>query len=311
MFVKRLIRFCGVLVLLIMAAISFNLSLNPLPARAQAAQVRLGDLRVDWYCLQRGYSAWITNNGNDWACTASSGAITLMLNLSDFNGICQNFYNNAAAYAVRDRSSSAPALDWSCYATIPPTPTPSFTPTPQATRLGEFQVEWYCNQSGLGVRIINNNTDWACTSPNSDTPVFTLSQNDFNQICRQTYHNDAAYAVRDQNRPQPAYDWSCYVNGASSTSVPVPTIAPSPQLTRLGEFQVEWYCAERHFGVRLTNNDADWACTDPASNQVSFVLTQQDYDQICKRTYNDQTAFAVRDQSKPQQAYNWSCYTYR
>jgi len=168
----------------------------------------------------------------------------------------------------------------------------------------------YCNQSGLGVQIINN-TDWACTAPSSGTPVFTLTQNDFTQICRQTYHNGAAYAVRDQNKPQPAYDWSCYVNGPAPASLPVPTNVPATQLTRLGEFQVEWYCNERHLGVQLTNNDADWACTDQSTNRISFVLAQQDYDKICKRTYNDQAAFAVRDQNKPQAAYNWSCYTYR
>jgi len=311
MFVGRRVRFSCSSVLLVVAVICFNLALSPLPARAQAQQIRLGDMRVDWYCLQRGYSAWITNNGNDWACTASSGAITILLNQSDYNSICQNFYSNAAAYAVRDRSSSAPALDWSCYAAIPPTATPTLMPTLQATRLGEFQVEWYCNQSGLGVRLINNNADWACTSPNSGVTVFTLNQNDFNQICRQTYHNDAAYAVRDQNRPQAAYNWSCYVNAPLSTSLPVPTATPALQLTRLGEFQVEWYCTERHLGVRIVNNDADWACIDPATNQVSFVLAQQDFDQICKRTYNDQAAFAVHDQSKSLAAYNWSCYTYR
>ena len=81
-----------------------------LPVAAQGQQIRLGDLRVDWYCLQRGYSAWIVNNGANWACTASNGAIVSVLTQPELNSACQGFYRNPAAYAVRDRASTAPAL---------------------------------------------------------------------------------------------------------------------------------------------------------------------------------------------------------
>jgi membrane-bound inhibitor of C-type lysozyme len=291
-------------VFLLIATILLNVSGRVPSVAAQGQQVRLGDMRVDWYCLQRGYSAWIINNGTDWACTASNGVVALLVNQSDFNGICQGFYGNSAAYAARDRNSPFPALDWACYVTIPPTPT--FTPTPalQPMRLGGFQVEWYCNERNLGVRIINNQSDWACTQLNSDQIVFVLGQGDFDTICRRTYNRQDAYALRDQQRPEPAYNWSCYVD------VPVTTPTPAAKAARLGDFQVEWYCAERGFSVRVINNGADWACTQPNSDQVVFVLTQQDFDQICRRTYNNQNAFALRDQQRPQPAYDWSCYTY-
>ncbi len=281
-------------------------------AAAQGQQLRLGELRTDWYCLQRGYSAWIINNGRDWACTTGSGTVVIALTQSDLNAACQGFYRNSAAFALRDQNSAHYALDWSCYVTIPPTPTPTFTPTPatQPVRLGEFRVEWYCNERQLGVRIINNETDWACTAPGSDQILLILGQSDFNSICQRTYNNPNAYAIRDQNKPQPAYNWSCYVD----TAVP-PTPTPTPiiilSLTRLGEFQVEWYCNERGLGVRVVNNEVDWACTQPNTDQISFVLSQRDFDSICQRTYNDKSAFALRDQNKPQPAYNWSCFVYR
>jgi hypothetical protein len=293
------------LVFLLITVISLNMFAHSPSAAAQGQQVRIGDMRVDWYCLQRGYSAWIINNGSDWACTASNGVVGLLVNQSDFNGICQGFYGNSAAYAARDRNTSFPALDWSCYITVPPTPT--FTPTPalQPMRLGVFQVEWYCTERSLGVRIINNQSDWACTRLNSDQVVFVLGQQDFNTICRRTYNRPDAYALRDQQRPEPAYNWSCYVD----VPVTTPTPAPASKATLLGDFQVEWYCAERGFGVRVINSGADWACIQANGDQVVFVLTQQDFDQICRRTYNDQNAFAVRDKQGTQPAYAWTCYT--
>ena len=283
-----------------------------LPVAAQGQQIRLGELRVDWYCLQRGYSAWIVNDGTNWACTASNGAIVTVLSQPELNSTCQGFYRNPSAYAVRDRASTAPALDWSCYVLNPATQTP-IPQVLQPSRLGEFQVEWYCNERGLGVRVINNGADWACTQPNNQIS-FTLTQDDFNEICRRTYGNPRAYAMRDQNKPQPAYNWSCYVDVVvTATRTPFPTAIPTlaPRLTRLGEFQVEWYCNERGYGVQLTNNDNDWACTQSTSKQIVFVLSKTDFDQICKRTYNDQTAVAIKDQNKPQGAYNWSCYSSR
>jgi hypothetical protein len=311
-------RYVRLFTCLLIALVLLSIARHSSPAAAQGQQVRLGELRTDWYCLQSGYSAWITNNGGDWACTTTSGTIVMTLTQSELNAACQGFYRNSAAFAIRDRNSTHQALDWSCYVIIPPTPTPrpTFTPIPptRQVRLGEFQVEWYCNDRQLDVRIINNDTDWACILPTSERIVFVLGQGDFNAICQRTYNNPNAYALRDQNKPQPAYNWSCYVDMAvPPTLTPAPTQTPIVivRLTRLGEFQVEWYCTERGFGVRVVNNETDWACTQPNTNQISFILSQADFDTICQRTYNDSRAFALRDQYKTQPAYNWSCYSYR
>ena len=295
------------LVLLTISAVCLHLLFGLQPVTAQGQQMRLGEMRVDVYCLRRGYGAWMINNGADWACTASNGSVVQTLSEADLNTVCREFYGKSDAYAARDQNTGKPALNWSCFVYIPPTPT--FTPTPAQTRLGDFRVEWYCNERGFGVRIINNMTDWACTSANSDQTIFVLSQEDFNQICRRTYGNPAAYAVRDQNKPEPAYNWSCYIGAPAPTSTPIPTRAM--QVTRLGTFQVEWYCTERQLSAKVINNGVDWACTDRSSGQTSFLLTVQDFDQICKRTYNDAGAFALRDMNNPQPAYNWSCYSFR
>ncbi|CAG0954043.1 hypothetical protein ARNL5_00347 [Anaerolineae bacterium] len=169
-------------------------------------------------------------------------------------------------------------------------------------RLGEFQVEWYCNSRGYGVRIINNASDWACTLPNGQI-AFILTNLDFDVICQATYRNAGAFAVRDQNKPEPAYNWSCY----ELTAPPTPSPTPIPPL-RLGDFQVEWYCNERGFGVVLTNFDRDWACTNPQTGQIMQVLNQGDFTAICQRTYRNLQAFALKDGTKPTDAYNWSCF---
>jgi len=80
--------------------------------------------------------------------------------------------------------------------------------------------------------------------------------------------------------------------------------------TRLGEFQVEWYCNGRGYGVALTNSDRDWACTDKTTGTIIFTLRVADFDSICRSTYNTSGAFAIRDQNRSTQAYNWSCYSF-
>ncbi|MCC7209483.1 MAG: hypothetical protein IT323_19390, partial [Anaerolineae bacterium] len=133
-----------------------------------------------------------------------------------------------------------------------------------------------------------------------------LGQGDFNTICRQTYNRPDAFAVRDGNRPQGAYNWSCYVIQVP-TATPVPPVPPGASRVRLGAFQVEWYCNNRGLGVRLANEERDWACLNP-NGDVSFVLGQADYDAICRQTYNNPGAYALRDGVRAQHAYNWSCY---
>jgi serine/threonine protein kinase len=85
---------------------------------------------------------------------------------------------------------------------------------------------------------------------------------------------------------------------------------PPPGSRRLGEFAVEQYCTDQGFGVKLVNNQADWACTN-RDGSIRFVLAATDFDNICRARYNTPGAFAIRDQTKQIQAYNWSCYEYQ
>lgn len=95
---------------------------------------------------------------------------------------------------------------------------------PGSRRLGEFAVEWYCNERGLGVTLFNNEVDWACT--NADNSInFILQLADFDQICRTWYSNPNAFAVRDQQNQTQAYNWSCYEYAAQNLiSLATPSI---------------------------------------------------------------------------------------
>jgi len=77
-------------------------------------------------------------------------------------------------------------------------------------RLGEFQVEWYCNQQGYGVQVVNSNRDWACLFNGTNTIAKILGKNDFDRICQVTYRDPNAIAIKDGNNPTDAYNWSCY-----------------------------------------------------------------------------------------------------
>ena len=72
---------------------------------------------------------------------------------------------------------------------------------------GEFQVEYYCSRRGLNTS--NDTIDWFCTNA-SDVPVLTLVQSDFDQICRDTYDVEDAFALQDGSSPSPAFRWRCY-----------------------------------------------------------------------------------------------------
>lgn len=72
---------------------------------------------------------------------------------------------------------------------------------------GEFQVEYYCSRRGLNTT--SDTIDWFCVNA-SDVPVITLTQNDFDQICRDTYDVEDAFAQQDGSAPEPAFRWRCY-----------------------------------------------------------------------------------------------------
>ncbi|MDW8300075.1 MAG: hypothetical protein RML95_12150 [Anaerolineae bacterium] len=68
-----------------------------------------------------------------------------------------------------------------------------------------------------------------------------------------------------------------------------------------GEFQVEGYCRP---GERVRNTNTDWFCGDRR-------LQVADFDEICRRTYNNRAAFAILDGSSAIPAYRWRCYAFR
>ncbi|MEM9954970.1 MAG: hypothetical protein AAF846_25405 [Chloroflexota bacterium] len=71
---------------------------------------------------------------------------------------------------------------------------------------GNFQVESFCSRRGQS--IDNDNRNWYCLRGN--TRVYTLTQSDFNQICRDTYNRSDAFAQRISSGNIPAYNWRCY-----------------------------------------------------------------------------------------------------
>jgi serine/threonine protein kinase len=86
--------------------------------------------------------------------------------------------------------------------------------------------------------------------------------------------------------------------------------APPSGSRRLGEFAVEAYCNDQGYAIRLVNNRSDWACTNRRTGSIVLTLGPAEFDQICQSRYNNPAAFAIKDQKKAIQAYNWSCYEY-
>lgn len=72
-----------------------------------------------------------------------------------------------------------------------------------------------------------------------------------------------------------------------------------------GEFQVEYYCSRR--GLTTTSDGIDWFCVN--NNEVAVItLVQSDFDQICRDTYEQETALAQQDGDGSQPAFQWRCY---
>lgn len=72
---------------------------------------------------------------------------------------------------------------------------------------GEFQVEWYCNR--LGFTTANDSQNWFCNNRDGGT-AFTMTQQDFDTICRITYNNARAFALQTGDSQNPAFNWRCY-----------------------------------------------------------------------------------------------------
>src|SRR5689334_360039 len=229
-------------------------------------------------------------------------ATTLSLNGSDVNQLQDSSYSEYWVKPfIQPTATPLPPV-----VVIPSTPSRDVPPT-NSVRLGEFRVEQYCNDRGYGVKLINNENDWACTYQPNGQIALQLGPNDFDAICQKTYNTPGAFAIRDQRKPAQAYNWSCYVQ-AGVIPPPGARDVPPVNSVRLGEFQVEQYCNDRGYGVTLINNESDWACTNKNDGSTAFILGASDFDAICQKTYNRPNAFAIRDQRRATQAYNWSCY---
>jgi hypothetical protein len=274
-------------------------------ASAQGGLIRLGEFRVEWYCNARGLGVILVNNNADWACTNPDGSVSFILRQGDFDAICRATYNNAGAFALRDGRRPEPAYNWSCYAYVPATPTPTPPrPPSQATRLGGIQVVAYCAGRGLGAAVVNNGRDWACTHPNGSIAIL-LGRTDYDSMCRTQYNNLSAFAFPDGTQAIAAYNWSCY-----AYLPPTPTPRPVARPVRLGPLRADAYCNARGYGWALANNRRDWACTY-RSGQVAFVMQQATYDAICRLHYKNPRAYALRDGTNSIPAYNWACFVFQ
>ncbi|MGB7342091.1 MAG: hypothetical protein WBC91_24560, partial [Phototrophicaceae bacterium] len=80
-----------------------------------------------------------------------------------------------------------------------------------------------------------------------------------------------------------------------------------------GNFEVESYCQQILPGSDVSQNDVNWFCTTDGGVRVQ--LTELDFTEICRQTYNEPSAFAVRDLdlTTPDDsqnnipAFNWRC----
>lgn len=69
---------------------------------------------------------------------------------------------------------------------------------------GTMQVEKFC--ANRGGQLSNDGTNWYCTV--NDTPTVYTQQN-FTEICRETYSNENAVAMQIGDGDQPAFNWLC------------------------------------------------------------------------------------------------------
>jgi len=69
---------------------------------------------------------------------------------------------------------------------------------------------------------------------------------------------------------------------------------------RDGNFQVEGYC--NIIGGQVSENGVNWFCG-------SRMLTPEDFDEICKLTYNVSRAIAIKNGTGSKEAYRWRCYS--
>lgn len=290
-----------------------------------------GAFEVEGYCSYLNGNYATTTDGVNWYCTLD-GSIAVTLTQANFDEICRLTYNNPNAFAVQSSSSNTPAYNWLCYERIieiPPTPPPGSVLQPQLLQNGiglttsqivnngVFEVEGYCRYLNRDYGVDTDGVNWYCTLNGQN--VVTLTQANFDEICRLTYDNGGAFAVLSAVSDTQAYNWRCYQNVVVALPTPEPTtVVLVPQLLQNGigltnsqpvnngEFQVEGYCAYLNSSYITETDSVDWYCT--VNGRTAVNLIKADFDRICRLTYNNSAAYAMRSATSDTPAYNWRCY---
>lgn len=82
--------------------------------------------------------------------------------------------------------------------------------TGQVMNNGEMEVEGYCTRLNPGYGVGQDGVNWYCTQNGQN--VQTLTNPDFDEICRQTYSNPNATAVQIESSAPVAYRWRCFAS---------------------------------------------------------------------------------------------------
>lgn len=143
--------------------------------------------------------------------------------------------DGAAVVAENPTSTDAPTQTITPTASPEPTQTPqptAFVPTTQPTdvivpqllrrgrglttgervRNGQFEVEGYCTYLNASYQTEEDGVNWYCTL--NGARVLTLTQVNFDEICRLTYDNPDAFAIQAIGSQPPAYSWLCFENAS-------------------------------------------------------------------------------------------------
>ncbi len=180
----------------------------------------------------------------------------------------------------------------------------------------------------LGILVLRSNAaQTANTLPSSTSTILVTATTEVSPLASPASIESPTANPTSTELPTVAPTFTVVVLPTAAATLPPPTAKPvaviptpvslppenrsvaPPGSQRLGEFAVEGYCNNQGLGVTLVNDQSDWACTG-ADGSIRFVLGPADFDNICRARYNDPAAFAISDQQKAIQAYNWSCYTY-
>ena len=74
-----------------------------------------------------------------------------------------------------------------------------------------------------------------------------------------------------------------------------------------GEFQVEGYCSRLNGTYGVAEDGTDWYCT--FNGQRALTLRADDFNEICRLTYNTPNSIAIQVDNGQRPAYQWRCYS--